>query len=105
VRLLIGHGHSRRYVLPMPADCKGARGGDVMSRTHATASACSYGMRYLATMTFNLAIDRDDDGNAAAAPSRSRLIGPERMRLSAGRAQDQGELQYKGCCSPQWRLP
>src|SRR5262245_41093248 len=46
-------------------------GGDVMSRTHATASACSYGMRYLATMIFNLSIDRDDDGNAAGGKPKS----------------------------------
>jgi ERF superfamily len=71
VAFLIGHGQSRRYALLVPADGKGARGGDVMSRTHATASACSYGMRYLATMIFNLAIDRDDDGNAAGGKPKS----------------------------------
>jgi hypothetical protein len=66
VAYVLGHGHGRRYVLLVPADGKGARGGDVMSRTHATASAISYGMRYLAVMIFNLSIDRDDDGNNAA---------------------------------------
>jgi hypothetical protein len=71
VAYLIGHGHSRRYTLLVPADGKGARGGDVMSRTHATASAISYGMRYLAVMIFNLSIDRDDDGNAAGAKPKS----------------------------------
>jgi ERF superfamily len=63
---LTGHGHGRRYSIVMPADGKGARGGDVMSRTHAAASAISYGMRYLLVMAFNLAIDRDDDGNSAS---------------------------------------
>jgi ERF superfamily len=62
---LCGHGHGRRYSILMPADGKGARGGDVMSRTHAAASAISYGMRYILVMAFNLAVDRDDDGNAA----------------------------------------
>jgi hypothetical protein len=71
VAFLIGHGQQRRYALLVPADGKGARGGDVMSRTHATASACSYGMRYLATMIFNLAIDRDDDGNGAGGKPKS----------------------------------
>jgi ERF superfamily len=71
VAYLIGHGHSRRYVLLVPADGKGAKGGDVMSRTHATASAISYGMRYLAVMIFNLSIDRDDDGNAAGQRPKS----------------------------------
>ena len=69
---LCGHGHGRRYSILMPADGKGAKGGDVMSRTHAAASAISYGMRYLLVMAFNLAIDRDDDGNAAGkVPQKS----------------------------------
>ena len=58
-------GHTRTYRLDMPADGKGARGGDVMTRTHATGSATYYGMRYLLRMIFALAIDKDDDGNAA----------------------------------------
>jgi hypothetical protein len=60
------NGHSRTYQIDMPADGKGARGGDVMTKTHATGSAVSYGMRYLLKMIFNIAVsDRDDDGNAA----------------------------------------
>lgn len=60
-------GHSRTYQIDMPADGKGAKGGDVMTKTHATGSAVSYGMRYLLKMIFNIAVsDRDDDGNAAA---------------------------------------
>ena len=58
-------GHSRDYRLDMPADGKGAKGGDVMSRTHATGAAVTYGRRYLLAMIFNLAVERDDDGNAA----------------------------------------
>jgi hypothetical protein len=60
-------GHTRRYHIDMPADGKGAKGGDVMSRTHATKSAVSYGQSTLLTMIFNLAVSgkRDDDGNAA----------------------------------------
>ena len=59
------HGHTRKYLIDMPADGKGAKGGDVMTRTHATGSATTYGRRYLLTMIFNLAIGQDDDGNAA----------------------------------------
>jgi hypothetical protein len=60
-------GHSRTYQIDMPADGKGAKGGDVMTKTHATGSAVSYGMRYLLKMIFNIAVsDKDDDGNAAA---------------------------------------
>lgn len=60
-------GFTRRYQVDMPADGKGAKGGDVMTKTHATASAMSYGKRYLAGFVFNLAIGLDDDGNAASA--------------------------------------
>lgn len=58
-------GHTRKYQAPlMPADGKGAKGGDVMTKTHATGSAMSYGMRYLLKFIFNVAIGEDDnDGN------------------------------------------
>jgi hypothetical protein len=66
VAYVLGHGHSRRYSVVMPADGKGAKGGDVMTKTHAMASAISYGMRQVLRMAFNLAtVDPDDDGNAA----------------------------------------
>jgi len=60
-------GHTRSYHIDMPADGKGAKGGDVMTKTHATGSALSYGRRYLLLMIFNLSVgDTDDDGNAAS---------------------------------------
>jgi hypothetical protein len=64
----VGHdaGHSVEYRIDMPADGKGAKGGDVMTRTHATGSAATYGRRYLLTMIFNITSgESDDDGNAA----------------------------------------
>lgn len=61
-------GHTRTYHVDMPADGKGAKGGDVMTKTHAVGSAMSYGMRYLLKMIFNVAVgEDDDDGNAAGA--------------------------------------
>jgi ERF superfamily len=72
-------GHTRRYHIDMPVDGKGARGGDVMTKTHAMGSGVSSGMRYLLKMIFNLAIDHDDDGNAAggrAKPERPRTVMP-----------------------------
>ena len=58
--------YSRRYPLDMPADGKGAKGGGVMSRTHATGSAITYGKRYLKNMIFDLQFkEPDDDGNRA----------------------------------------
>lgn len=67
---LVSHrgGYVRRYEIDMPADGKGAKGGDVMTRTHATGAAVQYGMRYLLRMIFNVATGEkaeDDDGNAA----------------------------------------
>jgi hypothetical protein len=51
----------------MPVDGKGAKGNDVMTKTHAFGSGASYGMRYLLKMIFNVAVgEDDDDGNGAA---------------------------------------
>lgn len=59
-------GHRETRQIEMPADGKGAKGGDVMTRTHATGAAASYGQRYLLKLIFNLAVgDVDDDGNGA----------------------------------------
>ena len=70
VRCYVSHraGHTRTYhAPPMPADGKGAKGSDVMTKTHATGSAMSYGMRYLLKYIFNVAIGQeDDDGNGAS---------------------------------------
>lgn len=60
-------GHTRTYHVDMPADGKGAKGGDVMTKTHAAGSAMSYGQRYLLKLIFNIAVGDDDDGNAASS--------------------------------------
>lgn len=57
-------GFSRQYSIDMPSDGKGAKGGDVMTKTHATGAGVTYGMRYLLKMVFNVAVGEDDtDGN------------------------------------------
>lgn len=59
-------GHRQDYKIDMPADGKGPQGASVMTRTHATGAAASYGQRYLLKLIFNLAVgDIDDDGNGA----------------------------------------
>ena len=64
--------YSREYPLELPADGKGAKGGGVMSRTHATGSAITYGKRYLKNMIFDLSFkEKDDDGNQAGATGMS----------------------------------
>lgn len=70
-------GHTKRYTTDMPSDGKGARGGDVMTKTHAVGSAKSYGKRYLVKDIFNVAIgEEDDDGNGASAEI---LVGPGQL--------------------------
>lgn len=57
-------GFTRHYHVDMPADGKGAKGGDVMTKTHAVGAAMSYGSRYLLKLIFNVAIgESDNDGN------------------------------------------
>jgi len=57
-------GHTKTYHRDMPADGKGAKGGDVMTKTHAAGAAGSYGARYLLKGIFNVAIgEYDNDGN------------------------------------------
>jgi hypothetical protein len=59
-------GHSTYPHVDMPADGKGAKGGDVMTKTHAMGSALTYGRRYLLGMIFNISTTKDDDGNGAS---------------------------------------
>jgi len=63
----VGHsgGFTRTYKAEMPADGKGAKGGDFMTVTHATGSAFTYAQRYLVKLIFNVAVsESDNDGNA-----------------------------------------
>lgn len=64
-------GFTRTYHKDMPADGKGAKGNDVMTKTHASGAAMSYGMRYLLKGIFNVAVGEDDrDGNAPVGSNR-----------------------------------
>lgn len=72
-------GHTRRYHRDMPADGKGAKGGDVMTKTHAAGAAASYAMRYLLRGIFNVAVGAEDtDGNAPKQPAKT--ITPEQVK-------------------------
>ncbi len=62
-------GFTRKYHINMPADGKGSKGGDVMTKTHAAGSAMTYGQRYLLKMIFNMAIGEDNDGNEIKGPA------------------------------------
>jgi hypothetical protein len=64
IALVSRGGFTRTYKIDMPRDGKGAKGGDVMTKTHATGAGMQYGMRYLLKGIFNVAIgDLDNDGN------------------------------------------
>jgi hypothetical protein len=69
-------GHTRKYTgPPMPSDGKGAKGGDVMTKTHATGAAMSYGARYLLKYIFNIAVgEEDNDGNGATPLAEDILV-------------------------------
>lgn len=61
-------GHTRTYKADIPNDGKGAKGGDVMTKTHATGAGKSYGKRYMLKDIFNIAIgEEDNDGNGEGA--------------------------------------
>jgi len=68
VTCLVMHkgGHSMLYQKDMPIVTQGPKGGDVMTRTHASMSADTYAMRDLLRMIWNIATV-DDDGNAAGS--------------------------------------
>ena len=86
-------GHTRHYKIDMPADGKGAKGGDVMTKTHATGSAVQYGMRYLLKMIFNVSVgDADDDGNKA---------GDAREKVTSEQVKALNDLMAKANLEPQ----
>lgn len=73
------NGFSRTYHRDMPADGKGAKGGDVMTKTHAIGAAASYGMRYLLRGIFNVATgegdtDGDMPGDLITDEQREKLL-------------------------------
>jgi len=69
-------GFSRTYRADMPADGKGAKGGDVMTKTHATGSAFSDAQLYLLRLIFNLAVGEGDDGNQAGKQHDREIVAP-----------------------------
>lgn len=80
-------GHTRMYPKDVPSDGKGAKGGDVMTKTHAAGAAQSYAMRYILKGVFNVAIgDEDNDGNgpAPATITTPQISDLEKLMLEVG---------------------
>jgi hypothetical protein len=87
-------GYSKRSHVDMPADGKGAKGGDVMTKTHATMSAISYGKRGLLKMVFNIA-ESDDDGNGAS--DKREFISPKQKEELIALIKESGTDTAKFC--------
>ena len=98
-RLRHTRGYFKDYHLDVPADGKGAKGGDVMTRTHATGSGLTYGQRYLTVMIFNVAVAgrRDDDGNAAGKIAAAAPIGEEQLAQLVALCDDLGVDKRQFC--------
>jgi hypothetical protein len=93
-------GHREIHHLDMPADGKGAKGGDVMTKTHATGAAITYGKRYLLGMIFNLAVGEDDDGNSAGGKARREGDAPKSSWGAGGKQGAVDEADRDGLLDP-----
>lgn len=74
-------GHRERLHIDIPCDGKGAKGNDVMTKTHAVMSAVTYGKRGNLGAAFNIVVVTDDDGNAAGG---NGPITPEQLATING---------------------
>lgn len=66
-------GFSRDYHADIPADTKGAKGGDTKTEMHGFGSSMSYGRRYLTLLIFNIATTDDNDGNSTGTISDEQI--------------------------------
>lgn len=76
---------TRKYRKWVPVTTTGFKGAQMMTPTHASIGAVTYGRRALLKMIFNLA-EEDDDGNLGKLangdrpPGRTEYISPKRVR-------------------------
>lgn len=77
-----------RHRAPIPMTTHGAKGGQVMTVTHAAGSALSYGKRYSLGLAFSVAVARDDDGNKAGTKTVTPSQLEEMMKIVDGRSID-----------------
>jgi hypothetical protein len=102
-------GHKETRSIDIPSDGKGAKGGDVMTKTHATMSAVTYGQRALTKMIFNIASGEfDDDGNKAGAklppPDGRPALSPDRMKKMLDNMVNDGDLSLIGIAKQNFSL-
>jgi hypothetical protein len=91
-------GYSKNFHIDIPIVTKGPRGNDVMTATHATMSANTYGKRGLLKMIFNIAeYAEDDDGNAAGRmPISEKSLETLKAKLAESGADEAHFLQWMG---------
>ncbi len=87
-------GHEKHYSVDMPCDGKGAKGNDVMTKTHATGAGLSYGQRYLLKLVFNLAVGEDKDGNAVMPAISVKQYNDLKKRITDVQADEPAFIQY-----------
>ena len=87
--------HSRKYRYDSPAVTAGFKGTQMMTETHARASALTYAKRYLVGLIFNLSTGEDRDGNqitdtssGVATAKQIKEIRDQLLKTSA----DEGQL-------------
>jgi len=90
-------GFTRKYLIDMPSDGKGAKGGDVMTKTHATGAAASYGQRYLLKSIFNVAVGEEDTDGNAPEELASDVITVEQRKVILELLEETGTPAEKFC--------
>ena len=83
-------GYTRTYRTDMPVDGKGAKGGDVMTKTHARGAGKAYGMRYLLKAIFNVAVGEDDNDGNDPKPTVAAPEGYDRWKADMTALADEG---------------
>ena len=82
---IVSHGAwSEESSIVIPITTTGIKGGEMMTPTHATGSALTYGKRYSLAMAFNLAVGDDDDGNRAGAKTVTAVQAKQLVETSEG---------------------
>jgi len=91
-------GFEREYEIDMPIVTKGPKGNDVMTETHATGSAYSYGKRYLLCGIFNIAVYNDDDDGNGGRPKQQgedSVIGDKQVKFISALIESTGRDKTK----------
>lgn len=75
---------SRDYFIDLPADTKGAKGGETKTQVQGIGSTISYGRRYLKLMMFDVVVGReDDDGSGGQIETITETQADQLLRLCA----------------------